>query len=152
EYKSLSAGAGTMTVTINGVAQPVTTPNLAAGGDYTVLVWGTPAAPQTSVISDDNRLPAAGSAKLRLVNGVSNLNAGLSMTMDFSSLASNIQPGSASTPFTAVASTSSTLSVTSPTQGTAVYSITTPIAAGGIYTFFMTGDVTNIIAKPVKEP
>jgi hypothetical protein len=83
-YTSVSAGNVALKITVNG-AQLVTTPQaltLAAGTDYTLLVYGPPGNPQLTTIVDDNRLPLlSGRTKIRLVNGVAGLDA-LSLTVD----------------------------------------------------------------------
>lgn len=145
EYQIVAAGSPALNVTVNGSALPVATPAMGAGNDYTVLVWGEAAAPQISILSDDNRLPAAGSAKFRLINGVARLNAGLTMTLDYSAIASNVLPGAVSGVTTVTASSSSLLNVNSPTSGTPVYSVSSlPVQSTGIYTVFMMGGANNI--------
>ena len=152
EYQIVAAGSPALNVSVNGVAQPVATPALGAGNDYTVLVWGEPAAPQISILSDDNRLPTAGSAKFRLINGVARLNAGLTMTLDYSAIASNVLPGAVSGVSTVTASSSSLLNVNSPTSGTPVYSVASlPVLSGGVYTVFMMGGAENMIGTLRKE-
>lgn len=146
EYQIVAAGSPSLLVNVNGKAMPVATPALTAGNDYTVLVWGEPGAPQISVISDDNRLPTtSGTAKFRIINGVARLNAGLTMTLDYSAIASNVQPGTASAVATVNSSTNSLLNITAPTSGTPVYSVSSlPVLSGGIYTVFMMGGANNI--------
>jgi hypothetical protein len=145
EYQIVAAGSPALNVTVNGVAQAVATPAMAAGNDYTVLVWGEAAAPQISILSDDNRLPTAGSAKFRLINGVARLNAGLTMTLDYSAIASNVLPGAVSGVSTVTSSASSLLNVNSPTSGTPVFSVSSlPVQSTGIYTVFMMGGANNI--------
>ena len=146
EYQIVAAGSPSLLVNVNGQALPVATPTLTAGNDYTVMVWGEPGAPQISVISDDNRLPAtSGTAKFRIINGVARLNAGLTMTLDYSAIASNVTPGTASAVATVNNSSSSLLNVTAPTSATPVYSVSSlPVQSGGIYTVFMMGGANNI--------
>ena len=59
-YTLLDAGSVPVTLTVNGTAVPVPNVNLTAGADYTLLVWSNANGPQTSLINDDNRLPAGG--------------------------------------------------------------------------------------------
>ena len=152
EYQTVAAGASSLSVTVAGTAQPVATPTLTAGNDYTVLVWGEPGAPQITVMSDDNRLPTSGYAKFRLINAVARLNAGLTMTLDYSAIATNIQPGASSSPSTVSSSSSSLLQVTSPTSGTPVYSISDlPVTSSGVYTVFMMGSASNIAGTLRRE-
>jgi hypothetical protein len=153
DYASVASGSGAVTVNVNGAALPVLTPALNAGGDYTLLVWGDPSAPQVSLLSDDNRLPTtAGTAKIRLINGVANLNAGLTMSLDYSAIATNVNPGNASVIATVPASTSSLLSITSPTSGTPVYSLPTlAVNSSGVYDVFMMGGASNIVGVLRRE-
>lgn len=153
DYAAVASGSGAVTISVNGTAQPVLTPALAAGGDYTLLVWGDPAAPQISVLSDDNRLPTtSGTAKIRLINGVANLNAGLTMSLDYSAIAANVNPGNASAVAIVPSSTSSLLSVTSPTSGTPVYSLSTlAVNSSGVYSVFMMGGASNIVGVLRRE-
>lgn len=147
EYQIVAAGQPSLLVTVNGQALPVATPALTAGNDYTVLVWGEPGAPQISLLSDDNRLPTtSGTAKFRIINGVARLNAGLTMTLDYSAIASNVLPGTASTIATVNSTISSQLHINSPTSGTTpVYSVAgLPVLSGGIYTVFMMGGANSI--------
>lgn len=145
EYQIVASGSPNLLVNVNGQAMPVATPALTAGNDYTVMIWGEPGAPQISVISDDNRLPAtSGTAKFRIINGVARLNAGLTMTLDYSAIASNVQPGTASAVATVNNSTSSLLNVGAPTSAT-LYSVSgLPVLSGGIYTVFMMGGANNV--------
>ncbi|MDN3919246.1 DUF4397 domain-containing protein [Roseateles violae] len=148
EYTTVAAGADSVSISVNGAALPVQTPQLNSGGDYTLQVWGTAAEPKVSVIADDNRLPTtSGTAKLRLINGIGNMDAGLTATLDYSAIASNIAPGSASSYATISASTSSQLTISSPSFSDPVFSqpATTSSAAlaivsGGIYNIFLMGD------------
>ena len=83
-YTSVSAGNVPLVITVNGTPL-VTTPQaltLAAGTDYTLLVYGPPSNPQLSILVDDNRLPLlAGRTKIRVVNGAGAVDA-VAMTVD----------------------------------------------------------------------
>lgn len=153
EYQTLTAGSSTLNVSVNGTAMTAVTPTLTAGNDYTVLVWGTPTAPQVSILSDDNRLPTtSGTAKIRMINGVADLSGGLTLTLDYSAIATNVSSGLSSTPVAVNYSSSSLLQVTSPTSGTAVYSISElPIVSSGVYTVFMMGGSSNIVGTLRKD-
>lgn len=144
-YARITGGASVPVVlSVSGSAVTVPNQALAAGGDYTLLVWGPAAAPQLTVISDDNRLPTSTSqAKLRLVNGVNGLGAGLDLEADFSALATNVAEGRASAYSLVTASTAMRLEVKSPLTSTALYSLTDArIDAKSLYTVFMLGDAS----------
>jgi hypothetical protein len=151
DYQIVGAGTPALNVTVNGVAQAVSTPSLSAGNDYTVLVWGEPGSPQITVLSDDNRLPASGTAKFRLINGVARLNAGLTLTLDYSAIASNVMPGTMSATSTVNASSSSLLTVAAPGLGT-VYSVSAlPVVGTGIYTAIIMGSATKVESTLRRE-
>lgn len=140
-------------LSVNGSQVSVPAQALPAGGDYTLLVWGDASAPQLTLVTDDNRLPAVTSnAKLRLVHGVAGLAAPLTLASDFSAVASNVAQGQASAWANVAASSNMRLEVTSPLSGTALYTLTdASIAAKGLYTVFMLGDATTPVAVLRKD-
>jgi hypothetical protein len=153
EYQALPAGSSAINVAVNGTAMPVANVPLVAGGDYTLMVYGDAATPQLIVLNDDNRLPTtAGTAKMRLVNGMATSAAGLTMTLDFSAIASNILPGSVSSVLSVPASSSSQLSVTSPISADPVYSVTNlTVLQGGVYTVFVMGGGTAKVQGALRR-
>ena len=155
-YNTVPAGNHPITVNVNGVDQAPQQTTMAAGGDYTLLVWGNATAPQYSLIADDNRLPTtAGTAKIRLYNGLANMaaNTSLTMTLNFVAVANNVLPGTSSAPYVATAnainSTGSTLRVTSSAFGsTNLIDVGTgnlvPIGSGTVNEVFMSGDGSTV--------
>ncbi len=147
-YFSFASGASTTTITVNSIPLNVTVPAYAAGTDYTLLVWGTAAAPQLSMLSDDNRLPTvSGNVKIRLINGLSVPNTVASLNVDYQSQANNVLPGTSSVPANVSSSTGSVVTVNSPLQSDALYNPSlgttsglTPLTANGVYTIFVMGD------------
>lgn len=131
-----------VTVNVNGTAVAVANQALTAGGDYTLMVWGDAAAPQFTLVTDDNRLPSVTSnAKLRLVHGVAGLSAPLTLAADFSAVASSVAQGQASAWANVTASSTMRLEVTSPLTSTPLWTLTdATVAAKGLYTVFMLGD------------
>ncbi len=141
-YTLVSAGTPTLTASVNGTAVaglPVST--LAAGGDYSLLVYGTASAPQVALIEDDNHLPAdASQAKLRLVHGVADVSTALSLTVNFFPVADGVSPGAASAYKLVDPSTTSVFSVTTPGTAAAIYSAVDQIlVANRNYTLFVVG-------------
>jgi hypothetical protein len=136
---SVNAALG---VTING--SPLTLPalTLTAGADMTLLVHGSPGSATVSTLTDDNLLPSATTKlKMRLVNGVTGATTGLTLNADFSVLASNVQPGQASTPALVTGNSAMRLEVTSPLTQQSLYLQTDlSIPGAGVYTLFMLGD------------
>lgn len=153
DYKTVSAGANSLAIYVNGTAMTLSSPTLAAGGDYTLMVWGPASAPQLTVLTDDNRLPTnTSTAKVRLVNGVASAATGLTLNVDYSALASNVVSGTSSSPITTPATTASLLTVTSPASTTPVYSLSDlAIQASGVYTVFVMGDGTSMVGSLRKE-
>ncbi len=153
EYQSSKAGASTLSVNVNNLPVSFAAPSLKAGGDYTLLIWGDSAAPQLTVLNDENGLAAtSGAVKMRLVNAVANLNSGLTMSLDYSAIASNVLPGAASTPSLLSSSASSLLSVSSSASSTAAYSISElPLVANGVYSVFVLGSADKMVGTLRRE-
>jgi hypothetical protein len=153
EYQSTAAGVGSLSVTVNGSPLNLTAPNLKAGADYTLLIWGDSTAPQMTVLSDDNRLPtSSGAVKMRMVNAVANLNAGLTLSVDYSAVASNVLPGASSTPSLLSSSSSSLLSVSSSASSTSAYSVSAlPLVSNGVYSVFMLGGADKMVGTLRRE-
>lgn len=139
EYQTTTSGAATLAVNINGSPITVAAPTLKAGGDYTLLVWGDAATPKISVITDDNRLPSiSGNVKVRLINALASAPSGLTLNLDYSAVASNVLPGTSSTPASTSSTTASLLEVSTPTSITPVFRRTDlALVANGVYTVFV---------------
>jgi hypothetical protein len=150
-YSLVDAGTNVpLTLKVNGATVVTGGQALAAGSDYTILTYGTAAAFQWQLITDDNRLPiSTARAKIRLVNGVASLD-GLTLLVNFGSISasSNITPGVAAPYAQTSSSTGTQIEVDSPSLG-AVY-LTNPAKANGdalsgqgVYTLFvLSGKVT----------
>ena len=140
-YALLDAGAVPVTLTVNGTVVPVPNVNLAAGADYTLLVWSNASGAQTSLIVDDNRLPTGGAAvtKLRLLNGMSTLAAPLTLSVDFSPVIEGTLSGQVSDEIEISSGTDRQfdLSNTSTAQSVLSRSAIT-LQGNSVYTFFMT--------------
>ena len=145
DYVLVPAGLSAVTTTVNGQALAVEGKTLDAGRDYSFMVHGPLAAPQTSWIDDDNRLPSdASRAKLRLVNGLADTLAPLAMGLDGRPVAAAVALGTAS-PYSLVAPIGSggsggRLAITA--SGVTTPLITTPsqtLVAGGSYSVFVVG-------------
>ncbi|HKS57292.1 MAG TPA: DUF4397 domain-containing protein [Steroidobacteraceae bacterium] len=96
-YAQVEAGSTAIGLGVNGAAVTVPDQTLTAGGEYTLLVWSNANGTQTTLISDDNRLPSAsGKAKVRVMNGLSALNVPVTMFVNFFPQVENIAVGQAS--------------------------------------------------------
>lgn len=167
DYISRPAGSSNLVVNVNGA--PITLPNgvptLAAGVDYTYLLYGTAANPQFTVLTDDNRLPTTtGNVKIRLINALAGNNNPLaSLIVDNTTRAANVSAGTSSTADgTLTSSTGSTVQVWSPLIGASpIYNpgtfgsttSLTPLIANGVYTAIIMGDSTvNTSVTPPTMP
>ncbi len=138
-YLSVAAGAATPAVTVGGVAVSVPAQTFAAGTDYTLLVYGSAASPQVSLLVDDNRLPTTdGKAKLRLVNGLVS-QASLSLTLDSVTVASDVAPGATGAPVQVTANDDAVLEAFGDSADPLFSTAANPIAIldGAVYTFFL---------------
>ncbi|MFT7776186.1 DUF4397 domain-containing protein [Roseateles sp.] len=162
DYISLPAGASNLVVNVNGTVQNFAAPNLVAGTDYTLLLYGTPTSPLFNVLVDDNRLPTtSGSVKIRLINALSGNNPLASLVVDYTTLASNVLTGSSSAPAMISSTTGSTVQITSPLLANPLYNpgtngsttSLTPLTANGVYTALIMGDSTvNTGTTPPTMP
>jgi len=144
-YVRLAAGSLPMTLAVDGAAFSVDALEATAGHNLTLLVSGTADAPLVSVLDDDLRLPTATSrCAMRVVHGVSTLaDAGLTLTVDYVAVASDVDYGEASAFTTQAVSTDAALALTSPLSSDAVYSADeVTLSAQGLYSVFalMNGD------------
>ena len=140
-YTVLDAGSVPVTLIVNGAAVPVPDVSLAAGADYTLLVWSNASGPQTRLIVDDNRLPGGGTsvAKLRLLNGMSTLAAPLTLSVDFSPVIEGTLTGQVSDEIEISAGTDRQFDVTNTSTAQPVLTRSSITLQGySVYTFFMT--------------
>lgn len=145
-YTLVPVPAGTLSISVlvNGTTHIVNF-NAAAGADLTLLAVGSVAAPRFFLLSDDNRLPLGGRAKLRLVNGVNGLAGTISLTADAILVAQNVAFGTASTAATiATTGNISQLQVNSPGNTPLLnppFSLT--LLSQGVYSMFMLNNATT---------
>lgn len=156
DYVTTASGAATLSTQVNGAPVSFAAPTLAAGGDYTLLVWGDAAAPKLSVLVDDNRLPTvSGNVKIRLVSALAAQTSGVSLNVDFSAIASNVLPGTTSLPNNISSTASSQVDVTVPTSSASIYTnATLAFPANSVWTFFAvpsTSAAQGITALPKRE-
>ncbi len=138
DYIKVTAGAAVpLTVQVNGTT--IATPGntlLKAGSDYTLLVYGSAAAPQTSLFSDDNRVPSISTrAKLRLVNG-------LSTTELLSALVSSATTGTGD-----VASGQVSNDIVVPAAGSVKIDVSSSDAFDPIFTVGSTTSTNNLLVQ-----
>lgn len=147
-YTLFDAGALPVGLSVNGTAVTVPNVTLAAGADYTLMVWSNAAGPQASLILDDNRLPAGGSSmtKLRLLNGMSTLAAPVTLSVDFSPVIEGTLTGQVSDEVEINAGTDRQFDVSNTSTAALVLTRTAITLQGNsVYTFFMTDNGTTPI-------
>lgn len=156
-YTLVPAGTSTPQITVNGTTLTAASWTAAPGSDNTLLVWGTGAASQFTVVSDDNRLPASTSAsRIRLLHGLADIPATLKLHIADTEVASASQ-GSFSPVAQVAAATDTTLSVVHALTAASVYQITDrTLDAGGVYSVFLLGDSrqasgNGLISTVIKE-
>ncbi len=139
---TLVPGGSTVTVAVNGAAVTPPAAALTAGSDTTLMVYGSAAAPVSSLVLDDNHLPTVvTNFKLRLVNGLTGVVTPLTLIANFGVVASNVAPGTASAYSVVGASQVTRLDVLSPFSPTPIYSESMlNIPGNAVYTLFMLGD------------
>jgi hypothetical protein len=137
-----------LNLAVNGAVVAAANLALLPGGDYTLLVWGSAAAPQVTLVVDDNRYPTVtGGAKIRLVNATSGTATALTMKADFSAVADTIAQGQASAYANVASSTTMRIDVSSASNPS-VYTLTgATITAKGLYTLYVLGDAAAPIAE-----
>jgi hypothetical protein len=149
-YGLVAANSTIDSVSVSGVAvDNLPTTLFASGGDYTVLIYGTAAAPQAAILTDNNQLPTSG-AKIRLVNGAVSTG-GISLTDNYVPLFSELAYGGASD-YSGVTAGSSTLQVTSAVSGFTTYnSGLISILSNSVYSLFVLGSTSNAQAILIKD-
>jgi hypothetical protein len=138
-YTLVPAGSAAVTASVGGSAAPLTSATLAAGGDYTLLVYGSTAAPAATLLADDNAPPTVSTqAKVRLVHGLGDLAGTLAMKIDLEAAADGVATGTASA-YTAVEAT--TTALVEVTSGSTPYysAADRTFLANGVYTVFVLG-------------
>lgn len=141
-YAFVEAGAKALSISVNGAAPVETQETLTAGGDYTLLVSGSPTAVQKALILDNNKLPTSSSKfKMRLVHGIAGFADTLSLSVDYNSIASSVLYGKASGYTSAPSTTTGRIQVDAPSRAGSVYLETDVVLASqAVYSVFVVGD------------
>ena len=148
-YVQLAASSSaSLMLNVNGSPLAMPPQSLAAGADYTLLVWGTPGSPKVTLIPDDNRLPTAlGVSKMRLINAMSgSVLSQLSLIGDQGVLTTTlVAQGSASAYFpNLIASGTATANFQVYSSSTLMENLVTKtILPKSVYTFYMFGDTAD---------
>lgn len=140
-YQQVPAGTAAVDLSVSGTAISVDALALTAGGDYTLLIWDSGSTTQTTLISDDNRLPSEDDkAKIRLINGLSGSGASATLSVDYGPVAENVALGQASSYSEVDEGTDYALDVTDASTSDSLHSRTSvTLDAQGVYTMFVAG-------------
>lgn len=143
-YQQIDAGTAAVSLSVGGTPVTVADQTLEAGGDYTLLVWENDSGTQVTLINDDNRLPSDDDkAKIRLMNGMSDLGAATTLSVDYSPVVENVAVGQASDYAEIDSGSDYTLAVSNASTTANVYSGTATLNAQNVYTMFVAGDGTS---------
>jgi Domain of unknown function (DUF4397) len=144
-YQMVPAGTDTVSVSVNGSAVSSPGQALAAGQDYTLLIYQGASGVQENWLVDINRLPASGDASLRLVHAMSGLTDPISLAVDSVPTLTDISAGEASSYDSSIAaSTTAALSVTDATTSQQLFSQSpVTLSSQGVYTLFMFGSASS---------
>lgn len=139
-YQLVAGGIQALQVRVNGAVVSDGSQNFVAGNDYTLLVFGNPGSPQTRLIIDDNRLPAATNrVKLRLVHGAAGVDPA-TLSVDFLALATDITVGNASAYANTASGSGLRVDVTSASSvGPLFVAEGTNLAGQAVYSVFLLG-------------
>jgi hypothetical protein len=150
-YQLVAAGETPLEILVNGTPVLTTNATLDAGADYTLLLYGTVASPDGTMLEDANRLPSGALAQLRLVNGMSGLGAAINAAVDYSPVIENVPLGAASPLVEIATAVDARIDVTQAANGSTVYSQTgVDFDAESIFTLVMfggPGSTTGVLRK-----
>lgn len=152
-YTLVDSGSQPLSVTVNGVAKSSTL-SLAAGGDYTVLLYGASASPAITSVADNNQaLPSTGSLlNFRVVNGLIGLNGTLALTLNYTQVATSVAAGSASGYGQVTSAAAPLFQLTSSDAAFTGYSATGgSLVSQGVYTMFVLGTPAAPVITIVKD-
>jgi hypothetical protein len=144
-YQMVPVGTDGVSVSVNGAAVSSPDQALAAGQDYTLLIYQGASSVQENWLVDINRLPASGDASLRLVHAMSGLTDPISLAVDSVPTLTDVSAGEASSYDTSItATTTAALSVTDATTSQQLFSQSpVTLSSQGVYTLFMFGSASS---------
>jgi hypothetical protein len=152
-YSQVEAGAATVSVSVDGSPISVPAATLAAGGDYTLLVWSDGSGAQTTLITDDNRLPVtSGKAKIRVINSVSALEVPITLAIDYSPIIEGIALGLDSSFVEVDGGLEYQFDVSNTDTGVNLFTRTgTTLQTSGVYTMFMHGGGATAVGATLRK-
>ena len=143
-WRTVSAGDLALTLSIDGVAITQTGLSAAAGGDYTLLVAGTAAAPTIALLTDDDSAPTSTSlpVRMKLVNGLNGATSSAMLTSSGVVVGDSVAFGTASADAN-IAASSAAADLQVSAAGTTLWEMSgQTLSSGSVYTVFLLGDAT----------
>jgi len=134
-------GGGTSTYSVSPSPATLPAATFAAGGDFTILVYGSASSPIVSVLADNNQAPIGGNVNLRLVNAATAAAGGLTLYDNGVQVASAIGYGGASAYYGTGESAASTLQVVAPGLSSQPDTVSLSIP-DAVYTIFVIDPAT----------
>src|SRR5450830_1665842 len=148
-YSLVASGSLPVSLTINGTTTSQTVA-LTAGNDYTLLVYGDPASPQTTLLTDSNRLPTSSStANVRLYHACGTSTAATALSIGYVPIVSGVTLGTSglgvfsNTPYS---STQLTVS-----GGVSYSASDIAVASNGLYSMFIMGSTASPVGQLYRE-
>jgi len=142
-YSLVPAGSAAVDLQVGGVAVAIPAQQLVAGGDYTMLVWSNAGGAHMTLITDDNRPPTTGKAKVRVINGISGPDTPVTLAVDFLPVAEGIAAGAGSAYTEFDTTVDYQLDVSDANTTTNLVSKTDiALTADSVYTLLVAGDTT----------
>jgi hypothetical protein len=140
-YTQVESGSASVSVSVDGTPIAVPNADLVAGGEYTLLVWNNASGVQTTLLSDDNRLPTTSSrSKIRMINSVSGAEALLTLAADYSPIIEGVVLGEASSFVEVDGGLEYQFDVSNTDTGANLFTRTgATLQSGSVYTMFMYG-------------
>lgn len=151
-YATATSGKSSVSLNINGTQVAAQDINLTGGADSTLVVYGALASPQVTLVNDNNRLPASAKAKTRLLNFMNGTGSTLTLSADYTAIASSVGQGQASDYTTIKSQTYSRIEVTNPSSTQPIY-LATDIAIENqaVYSLFVLGTQTAPVSVLRRE-
>ena len=136
-YTPVTGGANTYSVTVAGAAVATLPANtFVAGGDYTILVYGSAGSPVVTVLTDNNQ-SAGVQANIRLVN-VGVTSGGLALSDNFASpVITGVAYGTSSGYVGVPPAASPVIQILAPSSAPLTLTAVPGLSAGEVYTIFV---------------
>jgi uncharacterized protein DUF4397 len=153
-YLTINSGSHTVGVeaaNVPGTIIASATASMTAGRDYSAVTAGTGASPRIVVLTDDNTLPSAGSAKIRFVNALAD-GATTDVLLNFAQQATGVPSIGASSYFSVTAGTNYTISFTTPGGIVVIATLTNvELDANDVYTAYLFGTSSSAQVRLVRD-